>query len=37
VSLDGTNASGNKVASGAYFYKLTAGTFQDTRKMVLLK
>jgi len=37
VSWDGTNASGNKVASGAYFYKLTAGAFQDTRKMVLLK
>jgi hypothetical protein len=37
VSWDGTNASGNKVASGAYFYKLTSGSFQETRKMVLLK
>jgi hypothetical protein len=37
VSWDGANARGNKVASGAYFYKLTAGTFQDTKKMILLK
>ncbi|MEJ2720975.1 MAG: FlgD immunoglobulin-like domain containing protein [bacterium] len=37
VSWNGTNATGNKVASGAYFYKLTSGAFQDTRKMILLK
>ena len=37
VTWDGTNASGAKVASGAYFYKLTSGAFRDTRKMVLLK
>jgi hypothetical protein len=28
---------GTKVASGVYFYKLTAGTYSDTKKMMLLK
>jgi hypothetical protein len=37
IGWDGTNARGNLVSSGAYFYKLTSGVFQDTRKMILLK
>lgn len=34
---DGRDADGNSVASGVYFYKLDADSFNQTRKMVLLK
>ena len=34
---DGTNAFGELVASGLYFYTLTAGDFTATRKMLILK
>ena len=34
---DGTNAMGEAVASGLYFYTLTAGDFSATRKMLILK
>jgi hypothetical protein len=34
---DGTNDEGRRAASGVYFYKLTAGDFQDVRKLVLAK
>ena len=34
---DGTNAVGETVASGLYFYTLTAGEFTATRKMLILK
>ena len=32
---DGRNAVGEKVASGLYFYTLTAGEFTATRKMLI--
>ena len=34
---DGRNALGEPVASGVYFYTLTAGDFAATRKMLILK
>jgi hypothetical protein len=34
---DGRDDQGNQVASGVYFYRLRAGDFEDTRKMVLMK
>ena len=34
---DGRNASGEPVASGVYFYTLSAGEFSATRKMVIRK
>ncbi len=34
---DGKNAFGEKVASGLYFYTLTAGDFSATRKMLIRK
>ena len=37
VIWDGKDDRGKDVASGIYFYKLTAGSYQKIRKMVLLK
>ncbi len=37
VTWDGANSNGEKVASGIYFYKLNAGDFNKTMKMVMTK
>ncbi|MEZ4747254.1 MAG: LamG-like jellyroll fold domain-containing protein [Calditrichia bacterium] len=37
ISWDGTNASGEAVASGIYFYRLTAGETVLIRKMLLVR
>ncbi len=37
VEWNGTDADGNHVASGVYFFRLTAGEFSRARKMVLAR
>ena len=37
IYWDGCNASGESVSSGVYFYRLQAGDYSQTRKMVILK
>lgn len=37
VVWDGRNQDGQSVSSGIYFYKITAGDFSQTKKMMMLK
>jgi hypothetical protein len=37
IAWDGTDRNGNRVGSGVYFYRLKAGAYTETRKMILLK
>ena len=37
IYWDGRNTNGESVSSGVYFYRLQAGDYSQTRKMVILK
>ncbi len=37
VTWDGTDTGGSSAASGVYFYRITAGEFEKTRKMILMR
>jgi len=37
VVWDGKNSAGEDVSSGVYFYRLSAGEFSESRKMIMLK
>ncbi|MDD4052001.1 MAG: T9SS type A sorting domain-containing protein [candidate division Zixibacteria bacterium] len=37
VTWDGLGLDGKPAASGIYFYRLTSGSYSDTRKMILMK
>lgn len=37
VEWDGVNADGLQAATGVYFYRITSGEFNSTKKMVLIK
>ena len=37
IRWDGRDGVGRQVASGVYFYRMQAGTFSDSRRMMLLK
>jgi hypothetical protein len=37
ITWEGRDSEGNKVASGIYFYRLTAGNYKETKKMIMMK
>ena len=37
VTWDGKDVGGNQVTSGVYFYRICAGDFEETNRMVMLK
>ena len=37
VVWDGTDASGTRVTSGLYFYRIDAGNFSQTKKLIMMK
>jgi len=37
TTWDGTDNSGLRMATGMYMYKIKAGDFVDTRKIIMLK
>tara|TARA_Y200000002_G_scaffold288937_1_gene243066 strand:+ start:475 stop:636 length:162 start_codon:yes stop_codon:yes gene_type:complete len=37
IQWDATNNQGEPVSAGVYLYKIQAGDFVDTKKMILLK
>jgi hypothetical protein len=37
INWDATNDLGEPVSAGVYIYTIEAGTFRQTRKMILLK
>ncbi|MBU1319157.1 MAG: M6 family metalloprotease domain-containing protein [candidate division Zixibacteria bacterium] len=37
ISWNGRSDSGNEVSSGVYFYRLESGTFEETKRMLLIK